>query len=614
MALQSFCYVLVVFLSTINLSKCFPDGAPTSACDTMTPQHDEYSSQTTPNNYSISLSANTVQAGDTITVTFKADSDNIYRGILLKALSTASTTGAAGSFSIRDRDLLFYHTLNCSDILESAITHNSNRDKANLTVSWTAPDTNGNYVFIATVVEEYSTFWAAENGVKSESVEVTGGLTPIPPPQPPPFDYDLCSVDRSCMGYPTADCVSSKSCSMLLTFRPTPDEESESISFELTSSLNGYAAIGLSNDEFMGDDSVLECMASTPVTMYASVNHGYNNYKANSESQQDAFILDEGTFIDGVLTCKFRRNVITTVASDSYEITTNLENQTYFILLAYGKMTGDETNIAEHNGHISTDVTINLTSYDFIVPASGKTSLPIEIIMHGSLMVVSWIALSSIAVFLARYYKDMWPEKTLCAVKLWFAFHRGLNVANVLVTLVAFCIILVYTLKNDAFKQDAHPITGLITIILVVLQPIGAFFRPHPGTPKRVIFNWLHFLGGMLACCFGVITIYLAVRLKQSHLPTYFYYIVTGFVVFYLLMFCCMELLILRNERKKLLEKADIPMKIANGDEPKDEPSQIVKDIVKPQKIHFYKKVLLGLFVCGVVGFAIAMISVIAIS
>lgn len=41
--------------------------------------------------------------------------------------------------------------------------------------------------------------------------------------------------------------------------------------------------------------------------------------------------------------------------------------------------------------------------------------------LSGSLMVVAWIGTASVAIFLARYYKDMWPEKTHCKVKIWFA-------------------------------------------------------------------------------------------------------------------------------------------------------------------------------------------------
>lgn len=36
--------------------------------------------------------------------------------------------------------------------------------------------------------------------------------------------------------------------------------------------------------------------------------------------------------------------------------------------------------------------------------------------------------------------------------------------------------------------SGAHPITGIIVLVLSVIQPIAAAFRPHPGDDKYVFF------------------------------------------------------------------------------------------------------------------------------
>ena len=36
-----------------------------------------------------------------------------------------------------------------------------------------------------------------------------------------------------------------------------------------------------------------------------------------------------------------------------------------------------------------------------------------------------------------------------------------------------------------------------------LIQPVMAYFRPHPGTEHRPIFNWAHFLVGNLAIAFA---------------------------------------------------------------------------------------------------------------
>ena len=43
-------------------------------------------------------------------------------------------------------------------------------------------------------------------------------------------------------------------------------------------------------------------------------------------------------------------------------------------------------------------------------------------------------------------------------------------------------------------EAGAHPITGIIVLVLAVIQPIMALFRPHPGEAKYVDFFLRYFL------------------------------------------------------------------------------------------------------------------------
>ena len=38
-------------------------------------------------------------------------------------------------------------------------------------------------------------------------------------------------------------------------------------------------------------------------------------------------------------------------------------------------------------------------------------------------------------------------------------------------------------------EAGAHPVTGIIVLVLAVIQPIMALFRPHPGEAKYVSFT-----------------------------------------------------------------------------------------------------------------------------
>lgn len=67
-----------------------------------------------------------------------------------------------------------------------------------------------------------------------------------------------------------------------------------------------------------------------------------------------------------------------------------------------------------------------------------------------------------------------------------------------LLTTAGFVVIWV-ELRSWSTERNPHAILGAATTLICFLQPIGAFFRPHPGTSKRPYFNWIHWLGGNVA-------------------------------------------------------------------------------------------------------------------
>lgn len=76
-------------------------------------------------------------------------------------------------------------------------------------------------------------------------------------------------------------------------------------------------------------------------------------------------------------------------------------------------------------------------------------------------------------------------------------WHRLSMFSAVILTLVGSTMIYIHS-GGFIFGSpgETHMWFGFATVVLAVLQPIGAFFRPHPGTSRRSIFNWLHWLAG----------------------------------------------------------------------------------------------------------------------
>jgi len=59
----------------------------------------------------------------------------------------------------------------------------------------------------------------------------------------------------------------------------------------------------------------------------------------------------------------------------------------------------------------------------------------------------------------------------------------------VVFTLAAFAVMLggrkLTPFDPEALKRNPHAAVGMVSIVGVVVQPIMAYFRPHPGTENR---------------------------------------------------------------------------------------------------------------------------------
>ena len=96
---------------------------------------------------------------------------------------------------------------------------------------------------------------------------------------------------------------------------------------------------------------------------------------------------------------------------------------------------------------------------------------------------------------MARYYKETWREVRPAGKDLWFRLHQVTMTSAVLMTTVAFVVILVKVGFFPYFKvgffpdffieQSAHPVVGALCILFAFVQPIMAWFRPSPDSGKR---------------------------------------------------------------------------------------------------------------------------------
>lgn len=535
---------IIAFILTalVTRTEQYGSGAPPSACTDQKPIHPGVQELLEPHPYQIVTSASQVRQNDVISVTITSNIGG-PNGFLLQARKIQDGT-TFGTFTKHPVEI----TKRISCVNENdTVTHTSPNSKPALTFEWKAP-TNylGAFEFRATVAQGYDRYWL---GLLSPLLEVvtpdtqvsTRPTTPMPalPERPPVIMeskpkqearvdpiYRGCEDNKLCFGAPQ-NCIAKQNCKAVVAVLV----EGDSYTFEIQGiDSPKYVAAALSMDSKMGDDSAMECVQNNGrINLYSSWTYPKTEpYVSRIDSPQDILQLLESSFVDGKLYCKFRRQALSVVKGINFDLITNQFN----LMIVAGSSMKNANRVGFHD--IVYEVTESPLSLASVGQASGSSKLLLK--LHGSFMIVAWLGTSSIGIVLARYFRQTWVGRQLGGKDIWFAYHRILMVLTWLLSTAGFVIILVQVGGWAGTGDNPHAITGVITVVLCFIQPIGAYFRPHPGTKKRPVFNWLHWLGGNTAHILGIATIFLAVYLQKAELPTWTVYILAAFVVFHVIM------------------------------------------------------------------------------
>jgi len=132
------------------------------------------------------------------------------------------------------------------------------------------------------------------------------------------------------------------------------------------------------------------------------------------------------------------------------------------------------------------------------------------------------IASASTGMLMARYYKQTWKNLKPLGKDLWFRAHQLFMSLVVILSIAAFIVMwfekgfLPYS--YEYIRKNPHPATGFASILCACAQPIMAYFRPHPDTSRRWVFDWLHWFVGNSAFLMAICTLFLAVDLGAAKL------------------------------------------------------------------------------------------------
>ncbi|CAG9568695.1 unnamed protein product [Danaus chrysippus] len=611
--------LLVSLLALVKLSQEYGSGAPPLACLDQFPRHSDIPAQTSAPPYSIFTSPQ-VRQGDTLNVTIGSPfgAPTPIGGFILQARSIQDQDKIVGKFVQVPAGIAKISSCRGDN---DTVTHTSPEDKPPLSFMWSAPtDFLGGIEFRATVAQSYATFWT---NVESSLVEVVTPDTIITTPSTvaststtqstpiimqntekttqAPLDpiYQGCADTKLCFGIPN-NCISSGNCKAILAIYVAGDI----YTFEIQGTDNPkYVSAGLSTNNKMGDDSAMECVRNDNgrISLFTSWTYPKEEpYVRRSESPQNIVQLLESSIIDGKLYCKFTRDAVSTVKGQTFD----LINEQYYLMVLSGSSMMDADRVGFHDlAYEASGAPSSLATVGAAAPASR-----LLIKLHGSFMIAAWMGATSLGILLARYYKKTWVGKTLGGKDVWFGSHRILMVLTWILTIVA-CVLIV--LEAGGIRIDSiHAITGIITVVLCFIQPIGAYFRPHPGTKRRALFNWVHWLLGNAAHILGIASIFLSVYLVKADLPSWAVFIMAAYVIFHVITHVVLSLTVCVSEGRISNGRVNsFPMKDMMG-------QRQVTSVDRSDDAPFstFRKNILGIYAPIILLFTVAMIALVSLA
>ncbi|OQR75164.1 putative ferric-chelate reductase 1-like [Tropilaelaps mercedesae] len=580
--------VFSVATTVVQIADGYPSGAPTGTCLTLLPRHSG-EPQTNASPYRIEVNTRGTE------VQIDLVGNEPFRGFLLNArLASDPQRIVPGTFSSAvDPNA---QTLDCLGERASGLTHADGNDKSAIRAVWTpAAEFSGQIIFMGAVVKSFNHFWSA---LRSTEVSVRGSGTARQRPRIPDYVYDNCGRREGCFGLPV-NCIAQRKCDLVLGYR---EEPGYGYFFQMISlaAANKYVAAGLSQDNLMGDDAVVECIdVQSSLDIRESWNKASSN-KGNEVQPLSNIQKVAQSSHDGVQTCQWRRPYITAVKSRTYDL-----RDRFYVLLAIGNMREN----GDKHYHDSALASSALVDFSAIRVERGDNS-QLWVQAHATLMTSAWLFTASMGMMLARHFKNVWEDKMPCGVKMWFACHRVFMVLTLLLSLAGVAIMF-YRFGKFNSQAGWHPIFGLICVGLCICQPIMALFRCHPGTKRRPLFNWAHWFVGNAAQIIGVVAIFLAADLPRASLQNvhWFIWLIVAFVVFHVLSHLLLQIHGFSVD-KRVSAVPDIHLQtMGSNNTGMMSPSAMVETKDSPGSD--FRRFMLGIYIIGLLFIVGAMLAVI---
>ncbi|XP_048586812.1 ferric-chelate reductase 1 isoform X2 [Nematostella vectensis] len=309
-----------------------------------------------------------------------------------------------------------------------------------------------------------------------------------------------CKETKGCVSFPY-DCKGSSDCNYLVTYVAGKD----SVYFEM-SAKDDWVSIGFNQDKagMVGTDAIICSRPASGSSIL--IGHYYlssKNTPTITTPTPTGLFNTSGEFNGGIIRCSFTRNKV-----PSSNMKYDLSNKQYLVY-ARGEVA---SGILQYHSWKSS----SSNKVDVLATTGAESRKRALLLTHGALMLIAWVGFATVGMATARYMRTFWGDSKIMSLLVWFQIHRSCMVIVVLSTIISTILVFVYV--GGWSEIGAHAYIGIAVLVLAVLQPMIAVFRPHPGDDKRYIFNMVHQTIAFIASVLGIVNCFLGVEaLTETH-------------------------------------------------------------------------------------------------
>nr|XP_022294927.1 putative ferric-chelate reductase 1 homolog [Crassostrea virginica] len=242
----------------------------------------------------------------------------------------------------------------------------------------------------------------------------------------------------------------------------------------------------------VGEDEVMTCKVyGSGVNFEMGFNTaGQKSYQKSYEWYSNDLIVQDNSLVEGVCKCVIDRKI----ESDGL-----LQlSKKWYLLHAIGVVS--ENSLQYHKERSVSGEKVDLQSNVVVVEEPPSRLL---LILHGVFMVLAWMFFAPVGIFTAKFFRT---NKAICGQKLWFQVNITVDYRNI------------------------HPVIGITTLCLCVGNALVSLCRCAPEEKRRIIFNRVHRLCGLISCILAGVNIALGTRLERSMLPMGASYLVYAYL------------------------------------------------------------------------------------